>query len=150
MENVNDGFNAGFQTALMLYGDLCNTHHDCSDCPLSIARGSVPCSEFISRYPKETQELLSAYKGTPETYYTIYAKRFPLNNMDRVSFCTTLCRKAVFEGATDCIYKGNTGMCMECWNAVYGGDIESAEEDDLQGMYEVDSDSNEGFGMLGY
>lgn len=118
-------YNQGQVDAIEMWGRVCGSKSDCDDCAIKVLRGEeLSCQEFASQFPKKFLSLLSEMYNDRYTYYDEYITRFPACNMSIEDLSKCACRKALFEGYTDC----DKTNCTECWNEEYTGDVTEETE----------------------
>ena len=132
-DNINTGYNQGFQMGLYAYGKVCNAQSSCADCPLSEVIGHTPCKEYITQHPEKVQAALEDLVDEPTTYLSEFTLRFPSNYMPLEVLAQTTCRKAFFEGTVQCDHADDEDLdaCMRCWLEPYEGDIQLDESGNI-------------------
>jgi hypothetical protein len=78
------------------------------------------CLEFMRKFPDKFASIMDTINNKERTYLSEYRYRFPDCNMSLEDMADNICRKAVFEGSTEC----EGGDCEKCWNTLYSGDRE--------------------------
>lgn len=132
-DEINDGFNDGFQMGLYAYGKICLAQTSCEDCALSEVIGDVTCKEFMIEHPDKMQGAIEQLLDEPKTYLSEFVLRFPNNYMPLEVLAQTCCRKAIFEGTVQCDCADDTDLseCMKCWLEPYEGDIQLNENGEI-------------------
>ena len=123
---ANKTFEEGIQEGLKLYGNVCTKMPSCEECPIGQIKGEeLTCQEFMKQFPAKMSSLLKEADNEEYTFFDEFVTRFPVCNLPIEELADICCRKAIFEGYTDC----QGGDCVECWNQLYIGDVTEDEVD---------------------
>lgn len=122
--NEGDGNEQKFAMDILIgYVTMCRDAKSCnpSECPLGVLASNGNCTEMIQRFPEKAMLIIQDYIGKPWSYFDEYKKRFPFSNLALEDFAYDVCRKKVFEGATECTGKcnGEDADCLACWKQEY-------------------------------
>ena len=124
---MGKSYRQGMIDAIEMWGTICGNNANCENCLIGAAcETGITCQEFARRHPSKMISILEEMKKGETTYYNEYSIRFPNSKLSVEELSDCCCRKAVFEGYTEC----EGGNCVECWNDIYSGDVTELSGDD--------------------
>lgn len=111
---------------IQLWGSTCSRQANCEDCLIHSVKGEeLSCQEFATQFPSKFLSLISEMSSNDYTYFDEYVTRFPQCNLSVEDLSKCACRKAIFEGYTEC----DETNCEECWKETYVGDVTEINDD---------------------